>query len=286
MNWPEVTALAERQHGLVTTAQVGSRNAVQWAISSGRLVVVRRGIYAVAGAPPSPWRDLAAALLSVDGVASHRSAAALHRLAGIAPGAVEVTVFNMRTPRLLGVTAHRASVLYADDVTTVHDLASTSVARTVVDLAASVEPVALQRMLDDGIVRRLCTADDVARCLDRSEARRGRRRLVPLLDARLRSDSHLEQVWLRRLQRAGLAPAKTGFQLVIEGRVLLLDFAWPAEKVGIEVDGWRPHATRHAFDNDRLRDLAAVRAGWTILRVTSRTPPSQLFATLRPLVCH
>ena len=286
MNWPELAALAERQHGLLTTAQVGSRNAVHWAVASGRLAVVRRGIYAVAGSPPSRWRDLAAALLAVDGVASHRAAAGLHRLAGIAPGAVEVTVFDMRTPRLVGVTAHRASVLYADDLTVVQGLPVTSAARTVVDLAPLVGPIMLQRLLDDCIVRRLCTADEVAECLDRSEARRGRRRLVPLLDARVRSESRLEQLWLRRLQRAGLAPPEVGFQLVVDKQVLVLDFAWPTRRVGIEVDGWRPHATRHAFDRDRARDLAAVRVGWTILRVTSRTPPSRLFATLRPLVCH
>jgi very-short-patch-repair endonuclease len=286
MNWPELAALAQRQHGLVTTAQVGSRSAVHWAVASGRLAVVRRGVYAVAGAPPSPWRDLAAALLAVDGVASHRAAAGLHRLAGIAPGAVEVTVFTMRTPRLVGVTAHRASVLYADDVTVVNGLHATSAARTVVDLAASTGSLALQRLLDDCIVRRLCTADDVAACLERSEARRGRRRLVPLLDARLQPESHLEQLWLRRLRRAGLPPPAIGFQLVVDGRVLVLDFAWPQQCVGIEVDGWQPHATRSRFDSDRLRDLAAVRVGWVILRVTSRTPPAQLFATLRPLVCQ
>jgi len=216
MNWPELAALAERQHGLLTTAQVGSRNAVHWAVASGRLAVVRRGIYAVAGSPPSRWRDLAAALLAVDGVASHRAAAGLHRLAGIAPGAVEVTVFDMRTPRLVGVTAHRASVLYADDLTVVQGLPVTSAARTVVDLAPLVGPIMLQRLLDDCIVRRLCTADEVAECLDRSEARRGRRRLVPLLDARVRSESRLEQLWLRRLQRAGLAPPEVGFQLVVD----------------------------------------------------------------------
>lgn len=286
MNWPELAALAERQHGLVTTTQVGSRSAVRWAVAAGRLAVVRRGVYRVAGAPPSPLRDLAAVLLAVDGVASHRAAGWLHRLAGIAPGTLEVTVFAMRTPRLVGVKAHRASVLYADDVTVVEGLPVTSAARTVVDMASCTGPVALQRLLDDCIVRRLCTAEDVAACLERSEVRRGRRRLVPLLDARSRSESHLEQLWLRRLRRAGLEPPEVGYQLVIDGRVLVLDFAWPAARVGIEVDGWQPHATRSRFDSDRLRDLAAVRVGWTTLRVTSRTPPSQLFATLRPLVCQ
>jgi very-short-patch-repair endonuclease len=178
-------------------------------------------------------------------------------------------------------------VLYVDDVTVVDGLHVTTAARTLVDLAAyrDIDTSLLRRMLDECAVRRLCLPDDVAASLERCGThRRGSVRLRMLVAERVQADSHLEQVWLRRLVRAGLRPPEVGFQLVIDGSVLVLDFAWPEHRVAIEVDGWRPHATRQAFDHDRLRDLAAVRAGWTVLRVTSRTPPAQLFATIQQLI--
>jgi hypothetical protein len=138
-----------------------------------------------------------------------------------------------------------ASVLHADDIVTAGGLPATSPARTIIDLAGCAD-IALRlivRMLDDCTVRRLCTPDDVAQCLGRCEARRGRRRLRAVLDQRLRGDSHLEARGLRRLQRARLAPPAVGYQLVVGGRLLVLEFAWPAHRVGIEVDGWQPHAT-------------------------------------------
>lgn len=288
--WQAVGELAATQHGLVSVRQLRDLGATPSAIaaarSSGRLSHVRRGVLRITGAPSSPWQSLTATLLTLDAAASHRAAAGLHGFPGVLPGHVEVTVFDRTTPRLRGVVAHRASILVADDVVVVNRLPATSPARTVVDLAAcnDIDSALLTRIVDDCAVRRLCTPDEVAGCLDRCEARRGRRRLLSIVDQRVRADSHLEAVWLRRLQRAGLRPPAVGYQLVVDGRVLVLDFAWPEHRVGIEVDGWQPHATRGAFDRDRLRDLAAVRIGWTILRVTSRTPPTELFATLRPLV--
>jgi very-short-patch-repair endonuclease len=285
MNWPE---LAATQHGLVTVAQLRSfgitRRGISHRVATGRLAPVRRGVYAAVGLPADVWRPLAAALLTVDAVASHRAAAGLHRFPGIRPGAVEIMVFGTSPPRLAGVVAHRAHVVHPDEVVKVGVLPATSPARTLVDVAGQVQTGLLEKMLDDCAMRRLCSPDDVAECLDRSDVRRGVRRLRPLLAARVQADSHLEQTWLRRLARAGLRPPEVGYHLVVGDRVLVLDFAWPVDRVGLEVDGWRPHATRRAFDGDRLRDLVAIHAGWTVLRITSRTPPRQLFATLRSLI--
>ncbi|MBW3669499.1 MAG: type IV toxin-antitoxin system AbiEi family antitoxin domain-containing protein [Actinobacteria bacterium] len=290
MSWAEVAAAATRQHGLVTTGQlhelgVGD-DAIAWLVADGCLVRVRRGVYAAAGSPPSIWRGLAAAVLAVDGVASHRAAAGLHRFPGVRAGAVEVTVFGMTTPRLQGVIAHRATALYPEDVTEAQGLPATAPARTLLDLAGrrDVSTPLLVRMVDDCAVRRLCSPDDVATCIERNDARWGTRRLRRVIAERVQADSHLEAQWLRRLRRAGLAPPEVGYQLVVDSTVLVLDFAWPEQRVGIEVDGWQPHGTRSAFDRDRLRDLAATRIGWRILRVTSRTPPATLFRTVHSLI--
>ncbi len=72
----------------------------------------------------------------------------------------------------------------------------------------------------------------------------------------------------RLLQRRGL-PAPT-FQYVVTGPGFRyrVDFAYPEVRIVIEVDGWRFHATRAAFEADRQRDAMLESAGWTVLRFT------------------
>jgi very-short-patch-repair endonuclease len=54
-----------------------------------------------------------------------------------------------------------------------------------------------------------------------------------------------------------------------------LDFAWPARRVGVEIDGfglrnqYGGHQTRAGRINDCAKDRAAVLLGWRILRYTT-----------------
>lgn len=170
-------------------------------------------------------------------------------------------------------------MLVVDDLTTVDGFPVTTVARTVVDMAAMVHPRLLEQMLDRS------RPEDVAACVSRLGAvgRKGLRKLQPLLATRLGGESPLEKLWLRRLRRAGVPPPVLGYQLVVGRRVLVLDMAWPEHRIALEVDGWSAHGTRTQFDRDRERDLLATRAGWRVLRVTSRTPAREVLATLHQL---
>jgi very-short-patch-repair endonuclease len=48
-----------------------------------------------------------------------------------------------------------------------------------------------------------------------------------------------------------------------------LDFAFPAERVDVECDGWEAHGRKRAqFEEDRRRDAALSAAGWVVLRLT------------------
>ena len=61
-----------------------------------------------------------------------------------------------------------------------------------------------------------------------------------------------------------------------------VDFAWPEQRLIIEVDGYEFHRSREAFERDRARDAALLAAGHRVLRVTWRqliTEPQQLVAT-------
>ena len=75
-----LAALASDQGALVTHYQALqhlSRRQLDGRLATGRLIVVRRGVYRFAGAPEPPWQDLRAALLAAGpaAVASFRSAA-------------------------------------------------------------------------------------------------------------------------------------------------------------------------------------------------------------------
>lgn len=74
----------------------------------------------------------------------------------------------------------------------------------------------------------------------------------------------LEPRFARLLKNAGLSSAE--FQHPV-GRDEI-DFAYPALMLAIEVDGYGPHSSRRAFQNDRDRQNVLVGLGWTVLRFT------------------
>ena len=49
-----------------------------------------------------------------------------------------------------------------------------------------------------------------------------------------------------------------------------LDFVFSQQRVVVEVDGYRFHSSRSAFERDRRKDAILSAAGWHVLRVTWR----------------
>ncbi|HEY3020607.1 MAG TPA: type IV toxin-antitoxin system AbiEi family antitoxin domain-containing protein, partial [Solirubrobacteraceae bacterium] len=132
-----VAALAERQHGVAARWQllalgIGA-GAIKYRLASGRLHEIHRGVYAVGHRVLSMrGRWMAAVLAAGRGaVLSHRAAAALWGIRG--GTAVEVT--SERHCRRAGLLVHRAT-LPPDEVTTRAGIPVTTVARTLLDLAA------------------------------------------------------------------------------------------------------------------------------------------------------
>src|SRR3954471_3013631 len=136
MKWLEVMApRLERQHGLCTWNQMlergVTRNQIRSAVTAHTLVRVQPMVYALAGAPPSPRRDLMAACLSSRALASHRSAAALWGVPAPAPPRPEIMTTTDHRPRLQNVIVHRTDRLDRVDRTTLHGIPTTALARTV-----------------------------------------------------------------------------------------------------------------------------------------------------------
>lgn len=91
------------------------------------------------------------------------------------------------------------------------------------------------------------------------------RTLVDL--AAIQPEHRLERrAFFAALRRAGLPRPIAGYPI----SHYTADFAWPAERVVVETDGWQFHGDRIAFEDDRARDAFLVARGWIVVRVTWR----------------
>lgn len=266
--------LAGRQHGVVSTAQLGaaglSKDAIYGRVLAGRLHRLRRGVYAVGHVALTPRaRELAAVLGCGPGaVLSHRSAAALWGLVRSAPR-IEVTAARTRKARS-DLVVHRSRRLDSADRATVDGVPVTSVARTLVDLADVVSERVLADAVHESEVRRLFDLAAVRRVLERVSGRAGERRLQRVLAAYdgglppVRSEA--ERRFLALCDRHGLpAPASN---VPIGGYEV--DFLWRSAGLAVEVDGVAFHHTRRAFQVDRQRDRELAALGIHVVRVTWR----------------
>ena len=281
-HWRAITEVAETQAGLATSAQMrlvgASPTEIDEAIREGWLLRVRHGVVAVAGAPVDIRRPIrAAALASPGAVVSHRSAAWLHGLLTNRPSLVDLTRPDRRV-MAVGVRGHRAVVSDAD-VADCDGIPVTSVVRTLVDLTASLPPDWLERLVHEAVMRRLCNYDDLRSA---AEGRPGDECAAAMLAlvGELNGTTPLEARWEQILRATGLPPAASQFQVAIDERVYVLDFAWPDARVALEVNGFAFHNTRDSFDRDHDKVVALQAAGWNVISATSKTPTAHVLTAL------
>ena len=120
----------------------------------------------------------------------------------------------------------------------------------------------------------------VVELLARTSGHRGAGRLRALLDrqagATTKTRSPAEEVFLDLVRQARLPAPR------VNARVAgyEVDFFWPEQKVIVEVDGYRFHSTRRAFEHDRRKDADLRAAGFTVLRVSSEQLERQPYAVI------
>ncbi len=258
-------------------------------IASGQLIRLHRGVYAVGHRQlrREGWW-LAAVLAAGPGaLLSHRDAAALHRL--LPPGdhrRVEVT-----TPRRASssddIKVHRTSTLDAEDVTSQNGIPTTSVARTLVDLASTAPRERLRKALNEAERLGILDLPALERALARTAGRHGpghtttREALAELQAADTTfTRSELEDRFLSLVVTHGL-PRPT-MNATIAG--MEIDAVWAQQRLAVELDGFAYHRTRTAFQHDRDRANDLTQAGYTVLRFTHADVtrrPSDVAAQLR-----
>jgi very-short-patch-repair endonuclease len=273
------------QHGLATRQQlrdIGMTDTmIRSRLEAGRLERVHAGVYRIAGRPTQPNELALAACLAADGLAasSHRTAARAWGVRIADDHLTEITVAASRAGRLGrfagGAIVHRSVDLTPDQVVVRDGVPVTDPARTLVDLGAVVRPVVVEWAFDDLLSRKLVRTDVVRRRLERLAARgrSGCGVLREILDARVGAEltigrSRLEDLLLRLCRRAGVTEPVFQHPIQLAGRERRIDFAFPARKIAIEVDGYEFHTRYDVFEDDRIRGNELELAGWMVLRFT------------------
>lgn len=271
----EVARLAKRQHGVVSIRQLEqlfgySQRAVSHEAAAGRLHRLHQGVYAVGHTDFSLYGQCLAAVLACGpgALLSHYSAAWLWGLASTQPVPIHVTSPIPRGKRR-PLRLHRARNLAADDRGLEKRIPVTSVARTLLDMAALIEADWLQRILERAEELELFELGPVESVIARNRGHRGAGRLRRALSiykppAFTRSDA--EKLLLGLLADAGVPRPATGWNECGHE----LDFYWPELRFAVELDFFETHGTRAAFERDPLRDEDLALAGIETRRVTGR----------------
>jgi very-short-patch-repair endonuclease len=276
--------LASRNHGVVTRRELlgdgFSAKEIDRRLGIGALIAVFRGVYRVGHTAPSvDAHYLAAVRACGDGaLISGRAAGHLLGLLRGPPPPPEVTAPAKR--RIEGVRTARARRQGA----IWRGVPVTSVAETLVDLAAVLNAEELARACHEAGVRHHTTLRQVEAVLARRPTTRGAAKLRRVLRGDVNVTlSTLERAFLALLRNEGLPLPKTN-QRAGTRRV---DCRWPDRKLTIELDSYRYHHTRHAWEQDRRREREAHARGDDFRRYTYGDvleSPALMLAELRALL--
>jgi hypothetical protein len=227
---------------------------------------VFRGVYAVGHSALPPWGRTHAAVLACGPYAllSHGSAAHLWNLLRASRYVIDVTV-----PRRLGgqdgIKVHYAANLERAEV---DGIPVTTVARTLLDLAATVSPRWLERAWDQAERRELLNLTELDEVLDRHRGHHGARALTALIAEERRAEptrGELEDM-LRDICKAYGLPIPA-FNTSVAGEEV--DAFWPPALVA-ELDGWQHHKTRRDRERDLLKEEKVKLAGYQFMRFSYR----------------
>lgn len=277
-----IAAVASRQLGVVSKEQLIeaglTTRSIERQAARGHLMPVFRGVYSIGhGHLSSRGHKMAAVLAAGEGaVISHRSAAEHFGLIEW-EGPIDVSrAYGGRAGLRASpnrwqqnVRIHRMRAIPEAPPIVHGGVPSTSVERTLIDLASVVRPRLLEQAVLQASRLGLLRMDTMAQILrGQGSGRRGVGLLRQLLDlsapedARSRSDGEVQV--LRLCKSHGLPIPLVNES--VEG--LEVDFLWKDKWLVAELDGRRHHRGRAAFERDRRRDRALVLAGYRVMRFT------------------
>lgn len=265
--------VAERQHGLVTDAQLGraglAKHAISYRLKVGRLHRIHRGVYALGHRQLTHDARAHAAVLAVGARAalSHVSAAILWgllRLSAADPWRDVDVATTRRVHQRRGIKIHVVRALPPRDVTHERGIPVTRPARTLLDLAAVLGAEALRRVVHEAEVRRLVNPADLR---VPPNTRGGHKLRAILAQGPAPTRSELEDRTLDLLAKNDLPRPLVNARVRTHTRTYEVDFLFPRHRLIIEADGRQFHGTRVAKEDDQAKQAALEAAGYAVLRV-------------------
>jgi very-short-patch-repair endonuclease len=282
-----VRAFGASQDGVVGRAQLlergVSRSAIARALRSGTLHLLHRGVYSMI--PPELLSEdalLLSALFAAGPGAflSHGTAAWRWRIISAPPLAVEVSAPHRRSAGP-GITLHRHGVLRPGDIVHNGRFPTTSVARTLLDLAVRYEQPALLNALAEAEFQHDLRPDEIIRTLRRGHP--GSANLRAALNTHAPGHGQAKSRLERRF-RALLI--RHGIELPERNQTLgpyVVDCLWRDRRVVVELDG-RQHARPHQADSDDDRDLWLRRHRYVPRRYGTKQVDEQPLAVIADLL--
>ncbi len=263
----KLAQMATNAHGLVTHSGLLksglTRAEIRSRLRKGSLMTEFRGVYRVGHRAPSDESRYLAAVLA-GGDAARLSGLAAAYLLGLVKGPAptpEITAPTNR--RLKGVRTRRRRL--PDAPVIVRGVPATSVAQTLIDIAAVLTDEALARACHEAGVRYGTTPADVSKLLSRGPNAPGAGKLRRIMEGETPvSLSRLESRFLARLRAARLPLPVTNRPA--GGR--RVDCRWHEHRLTVELDSYRYHSSRYAWERDRRREREAHARGDDFRRYT------------------
>ena len=274
-----IAALATRQHGPVAHRQLRdlglTHEQIAYRLRIGRLIRHYPEVYLVGHRVlPREGRWMGAVLACGDqAVLSHADAATHWGLMPSRGSQIHVTRPSTagRAPDRTRIKLHRVGTLRTWECTLTDGIPTTTVARTLLDLAPHMGTRAMEDVIAHANRLELFDLLAVRRCLDEHPRQHGAPALRRLLDALAGADaadlrSMLEVLLLQLSDDHQLPVPATNAQ--VEG--FTVDFYWAHKRLIIEADSYTYHSMPSAFERDRERDQHLTLAGYTVVRFTYR----------------
>jgi hypothetical protein len=265
----ELARIAGRSHGVVTRAELLragiTAEEIRGRLGTGALLREHPGVYRVGHRAPSLRARYLAAVRASGRDALLSGVAAGHILGLVSGAAPDPQVTAPTRRRIDGVRTVRSRHVDRRDAMTWHGIPVTTVARTVVDLAAAFDVDRLARVCHEAGVRHRTTPAEVEAVLARRPTSPGAGKVRRIIRGEVRVIlSALEARFLERLGEAGLPLPETNRPA--SGR--RVDCRWPAHRLTVELDSYRFHHSRHAWEQDRRREREARARGDEFRRYT------------------
>jgi hypothetical protein len=291
---PILDRIGRRQHGLLTTPQLlgagWSKNTIHDAVDAGDLIVVRRRVLRVAGAPFTHDTALLAAVLAAEPgtvVCGPSVAEEFGFRQFPLPQSIHLLSANGSRPRMDGVTGHRTISLPRYDITRLRSIPMTTPERMFIDTCGEVSPKTLGESGDDLLRRGVMHLPRLVKSFELipQSGRRTRRPMYDFFAERVKGydpgGSARELDVMRLIQGAGpeLVVPRQQFRVRIEGVTYYLDYAWPDTMNALEYLGRKWHGEYVSdLHNDTDRTRRLQRAGWKVWPVTSKTSANEILA--------